>query len=117
MDNICEDTSPMPLVPLPSLSRLKSDPDDQQDDNENEEEQELPPDNQTLLRLLEEKEKVCKPKVIYVINCLFVWALLDYIHVSVCSNTRFGYHRRASLVRPGTLLCSGWIHSFEEQRD
>ena len=64
IDNICEDTSPMPLVSLPSLSRLKSDPDDQQDDNENEEEQEPPPDNQTLLRLLEEKEKVCNRIVI-----------------------------------------------------
>lgn len=43
---------------LPPLARLKSDPEDQQDENESEEEPGTPPDNQTLLRLLEENEKV-----------------------------------------------------------
>nr|XP_022909115.1 WD repeat and FYVE domain-containing protein 3 [Onthophagus taurus] len=58
IDSISEESSPMPLVPLPALSRLKSDPDDQQDENESEEEPQPPPDNQTLLRLLEENEKI-----------------------------------------------------------
>ncbi|KAK9687952.1 FYVE zinc finger [Popillia japonica] len=58
-DSICEETSPMPLAPLPPLARLKSDPnDDQQEENETEEEHQPPPDNQTLLRLLEENEKI-----------------------------------------------------------
>lgn len=39
------------------MTRLTSDPDDQQEDTE-EEEQSSQPDNQTLLRLLEENEKV-----------------------------------------------------------
>lgn len=53
-----EEHTPLPMEPLPQLSRLKSDPDDQQDENETEEEQQAPPDNQTLLRLLPENEKV-----------------------------------------------------------
>lgn len=58
-ESINEDPTPLPLEALPHLARLKSDPDDQQDENETEEEQQtLPPDNQTLLRLLQENEKV-----------------------------------------------------------
>lgn len=58
-DAVADDPTPLPLDPLPQLSRLKSDPDDQQDENETEEEQ-PPPDNQTLLRLLPENEKASK---------------------------------------------------------
>lgn len=58
-DNVSDEPSPLPLAPMPALARLKSDPDDQQEENENEEEPQSPqPDNQTLLRLLEENEKV-----------------------------------------------------------
>lgn len=49
----------MPFTPtLPQLARLKSDPEDQQEDGDAEEEQSTQPDNQTLLRLLDENEKV-----------------------------------------------------------
>lgn len=57
-ESISEEPSPLPLAAMPTLARLKSDPEDQQDENETEEEQTPPPDNQTLLRLLEENEKV-----------------------------------------------------------
>ncbi|XP_017775866.1 PREDICTED: WD repeat and FYVE domain-containing protein 3 isoform X2 [Nicrophorus vespilloides] len=58
-DSICEEASPIPTMQtLPHLARLKSDPDDQQDDAETEEEQQPPPDIQTVLRLLEENEKI-----------------------------------------------------------
>lgn len=50
--------TPIPFHAIPPLARLRSDPEDQQDENEAEEEQSAPPDNQTLLRLLEENEKV-----------------------------------------------------------
>lgn len=49
----------MPYAALPHLTRLTSDPEDQQEDADAEEEQPTPPpDNQTLLRLLEQNEKV-----------------------------------------------------------
>ncbi|XP_018321850.1 WD repeat and FYVE domain-containing protein 3 [Agrilus planipennis] len=51
-------TSEEPSLMLPSLTRLKSEPDDPADENETEEEHALPPDNQTLLRLLQENEKI-----------------------------------------------------------
>ncbi|KAL1508880.1 hypothetical protein ABEB36_003702 [Hypothenemus hampei] len=58
-DSVTEDLSPMPYVALPHLTRLTSDPDEQLEDNDVEEEQPSPPpDNQTLLRLLEQNEKV-----------------------------------------------------------
>lgn len=54
-----DETGPLPLAPLPSLTRLKSEPDDPQDEIEPEEMEPPPPtDNQTLLRLLEENEKI-----------------------------------------------------------
>lgn len=80
-DSICEETSPMPLAPLPPLARLKSDPnDDQQEENETEEEQQLPPDNQTLLRLLEQNEKVLFCSNMRILCYLFLF-VLDYVHV------------------------------------
>lgn len=58
-DSISEELSPMPYAALPHLTRLTSDPEDQQEDADTEEEQPTPPpDNQTLLRLLEQNEKV-----------------------------------------------------------
>ncbi|XP_044260057.1 WD repeat and FYVE domain-containing protein 3 isoform X2 [Tribolium madens] len=57
-DSIVDEPSPLPLTPLPPLARLKSDPDDQQEENDIEEEPSAPPDNQTLMRLLEENEKI-----------------------------------------------------------
>lgn len=58
-DSVIEEPSPLPFTPtLPQLARLKSDPEDQQEDGDAEEEQSLQPDNQTLLRLLDENEKV-----------------------------------------------------------
>lgn len=58
-ESISEEPSPLPLTAMPALTRLKSDPDDQNDDAEAEEEQQTSqPDNQTLLRLLEENEKI-----------------------------------------------------------
>ncbi|XP_019753468.2 WD repeat and FYVE domain-containing protein 3 isoform X1 [Dendroctonus ponderosae] len=58
-DSISEELSPMPYVALPHLTRLTSDPEDLQEENDNEEDQPSPPpDNQTLLRLLEHNEKV-----------------------------------------------------------
>nr|XP_008195320.1 PREDICTED: WD repeat and FYVE domain-containing protein 3 isoform X2 [Tribolium castaneum] len=57
-DSIVDEPSPLPLTPLPPLARLKSDPDDQQEENDVEEEPSAPPDNQTLMRLLEENEKI-----------------------------------------------------------
>lgn len=56
-DSLSDEPSPLPLTAIPPLARLKSEPDDQQDENE-EEDSISPPDNQTLLRLLEEHEKV-----------------------------------------------------------
>ncbi|XP_044762510.1 WD repeat and FYVE domain-containing protein 3 [Coccinella septempunctata] len=60
-DSLIEEPSPspLPLTALPSLTRLKSDPEEGQDDNDNEEElPSIAPDNQTLMRLLEENEKI-----------------------------------------------------------
>lgn len=58
-DSIGDEPSPMHLAPVPTLARLKSEPEDPQDDTEIEEEQQItPPDNQTLLRLLQENEKI-----------------------------------------------------------
>lgn len=58
-DSVPEEPSQQPYSPtLPQLTRLKSDPDDQQEDTEEEDQQSSQPDNQTLLRLLEENEKV-----------------------------------------------------------
>lgn len=57
-ESVTEEQSQQPYSPtLPQLTRLRSDPEDQQEDAE-EEEQSSQPDNQTLLRLLEENEKV-----------------------------------------------------------
>ncbi|KAK9884773.1 hypothetical protein WA026_009003 [Henosepilachna vigintioctopunctata] len=60
-DSVIEEPSPspIPLTTLPPLSRLKSEPEEGQDENDVEEEQPTTaPDNQTLMRLLEENEKV-----------------------------------------------------------
>ncbi|KAJ8966192.1 hypothetical protein NQ317_015412 [Molorchus minor] len=58
-DSIIDEPSPLPFTPpLPQLARLKSDPEDQQEDADTEEESPSQPDNQTLMRLLEENEKV-----------------------------------------------------------
>ncbi|XP_066149954.1 WD repeat and FYVE domain-containing protein 3 [Euwallacea fornicatus] len=58
-DSISEELSPMPYAALPHLTRLTSDPEDLQEEVDNEEEQPTPPpDNQTLLRLLEHNEKI-----------------------------------------------------------
>lgn len=57
-DSVSEEPSPLPLTPLPPLARLKSDPDDQQEENDEEEQSSPQPDNQTLLRLLQENEKI-----------------------------------------------------------
>ncbi|KAJ8919114.1 hypothetical protein NQ315_012099 [Exocentrus adspersus] len=58
-DSVIEEPSPLPFNPaLPQLARLKSDPEDQQEDGDTEEEQAPQPDNQTLLRLLDENEKI-----------------------------------------------------------
>ncbi|CAH0558995.1 unnamed protein product [Brassicogethes aeneus] len=58
-DSIADEPSPLPITALPSLARLKSEPEDQQEENDVEEEQQTPqPDNQTLLRLLEDNEKI-----------------------------------------------------------
>lgn len=65
-DSIVEEPSPLPLTPLPPLARLKSDPDDLQEENDTEEEPSPPPDNQTLMRLLEENEKVFIPIIIQI---------------------------------------------------
>ncbi|KAF7272906.1 hypothetical protein GWI33_014343 [Rhynchophorus ferrugineus] len=57
--SISEEPSPLPLASIPPLARLTSDIDDQQEENDTEEEQpSAPPDNQTLLRLLEHNEKI-----------------------------------------------------------
>ncbi|XP_018577977.1 WD repeat and FYVE domain-containing protein 3 [Anoplophora glabripennis] len=58
-DSVIEEPTPLPFTPtLPQLARLKSDPEDQQEDGDAEEEQSPQPDNQTLLRLLDENEKI-----------------------------------------------------------
>ncbi|XP_074041175.1 WD repeat and FYVE domain containing 3 bchs isoform X2 [Leptinotarsa decemlineata] len=58
-DSVIEEPSPVPYTPaLPQLARLRSDPEDQQEDIDLEEEPSPQPDNQTLLRLLEENEKI-----------------------------------------------------------
>lgn len=59
--------SPLPLTALPPLTRLKSEPEEGQDDNDTEEEQpSVAPDNQTLMRLLEENEKVWKKEIVVI---------------------------------------------------
>lgn len=67
-DSVPDEPSQQPYSPsLPQLTRLRSDPEDQQEDGE-EEEQSSQPDNQTLLRLLDENEKVTNyQSVIYYI--------------------------------------------------
>lgn len=64
-DSVPEETTHQPYSPtLPQLTRLRSDPEDQQEDVE-EEEPSTQPDNQTLLRLLEENEKVITIKILF----------------------------------------------------
>ncbi|XP_060523655.1 WD repeat and FYVE domain-containing protein 3 [Cylas formicarius] len=58
-DSVTDEPSPLPYTALPHLARLTSDNEDQPEENDNEEEQpSTPPDNQTLLRLLEHNEKI-----------------------------------------------------------
>ncbi|CAH1175861.1 unnamed protein product [Phaedon cochleariae] len=58
-DSVIEEPSPLPYTPaLPQLTRLRSDPEVEQEDTDVEEETTPQPDNQTLLRLLEENEKI-----------------------------------------------------------
>jgi hypothetical protein len=71
-----------PMVPC-TLERHASEPDEAPEDNEQEEENnQAVPDNQTLLRLLEEHEKV---SVLYIINIYLILILYcNYLFFSIC---------------------------------
>nr|CAI5836643.1 unnamed protein product [Callosobruchus analis] len=58
-ETVVDEPSPLPFNPaLPQLTRIRSDPEDQQEDGDAEDEQASQPDNQTLMRLLEQNEKI-----------------------------------------------------------
>lgn len=86
-DSVLDEPSQQPYSPtLPQLTRLRSDPEDQQEDIE-EEEQSSQPDNQTLLRLLEENEKVhLNLLAIETLICSFSFSKGD-LHVQVRQNS------------------------------
>lgn len=85
-----------------TLNRSQSEPGEEFDED-TEEESPMVPDNQTLLRMLEDNEKVSFVTLKAKENNQNL--LLDLTHVPMCKNSRFRHIRRSNIVWKGTLLC------------
>ena len=86
-----------------TLNRSQSEPGEEFDED-TEEESPIVPDNQTLLRMLEDNEKVRNISVIVAIK-IEQKLFLDFTHVPMCKNSRSRHFRRSNIVWKGTLLC------------